>query len=140
MSTPAAQLLQRHLETFVDAPVRWRELIADDMVWELPYAPALGHPTRLDGRDQVLAHVGWFLAAVEGFRFSDIRIQAMADGNAAVAEVKAEGLIKATGRTYRQEYVLFLRARGDRIASIREYFDPTRAAAALDAPILGLND
>ena len=56
----------------------------------------------------------------------------------AVAEVKAEGLIKATGRLYRQEYVLFLHAAGGKIASLREYFDPVRAARALDTPILGL--
>jgi uncharacterized protein len=54
-----------------------------------------------------------------------------------VAEVRAERLITATGRTYRQEYVLFLRAEGGKIAFLREYFDPVRAAHALDAPITG---
>src|SRR3989337_1116925 len=49
---------------------------------------------------------------------------------------KAEALIKSTGRIYRQEYVLFLRAAGGRIAFLREYFDPVRAAKALDTPIL----
>jgi ketosteroid isomerase-like protein len=41
-----------------------------------------------------------------------------------------------TGRTYRQDYVVFLRAAGGKIASLREYFDPTRAAKAMNAPIL----
>ena len=41
-------------------------------------------------------------------------------------------------RLYRQEYVLFLRAAGGKIAFLREYFDPVRAAKALDTPILGL--
>ena len=52
-----------------------------------------------------------------------------------MAEVRAEGRVAATGRTYRQEYVVFLRAEGGRIAHLREYFDPVRAARALDAPI-----
>jgi ketosteroid isomerase-like protein len=52
-----------------------------------------------------------------------------------VAEARAEGLITATGRAYRQEYVVFLRAAGGRIAHLREYFDPVCAARALDAPI-----
>ena len=65
-----------------------------------------------------------------------MRIHALADGDAAVAEVKAEGLIKPTGRAYRQEYVVFLRARAGKITFLREYFDPVRAARALDAPIL----
>jgi len=47
--------------------------------------------------------------------------------------------IKPTGRTYRQEYVLFLRAAGGKIAFLREYFDPTAAAKAMGAPILGLD-
>jgi len=36
-------------------------------------------------------------------------------------------------------YVLFLRAAGGRIVFLREYFDPVRAAKALDAPILDLD-
>jgi ketosteroid isomerase-like protein len=76
---------------------------------------------------------------VETFRFFDLRVHAFADPNEAVAEVKAEGLIKATGRTYGQEYVVFLRAAGGKITCLREYFDPTRAAKAMNTPILGLD-
>jgi len=75
---------------------------------------------------------------VENFRFIDPKVYGFADPQAAVAQVRAEGLIKATGRVYRQEYVVFLRTAGGKIAYIREYFDPTRAAKALDIPILDL--
>ena len=136
--TTAADLLRRHFETLLADNARWQTLIADDIVWELVYAPSLGHPARLSGREEVVRHVTWFLGAVENFRFFDLRVHAFADPDGAVAEVKAEGLIKATGRIYRQEYVLFLRATGGKIASLREYFDPVRAARALDTPILGL--
>jgi uncharacterized protein len=74
--------------------------------------------------------------AVENFRFFDLKIYPFADPEGAVAEVEAEGLIKPTGRIYRQDYVLFLRAAGGKIAFLREYFDPARAAKALDTPIL----
>src|ERR1700675_120775 len=136
--TIASGLLQRHIQTLVEDNAQWQTLIADDILWELPYAPAIGHPARLSGREEVVRHVTWFLGAVENFRFFDLRVHAFADPDGAVAEVKAEGLIKATGRIYRQEYVLFLRAAGGKIASLREYFDPVRAARALDTPILGL--
>ena len=136
--TIASDLLRRHFETLVQDNPRWQTLIADDLVWELPYAPAIGHPARLSGRHEVVRHVGWFLGAVENFRFFDLRVHAFADPDAAVAEVKAEALIKPTGRVYHQEYVLFLRAAGGKIAFLREYFDPARAAKALDTPILGL--
>jgi ketosteroid isomerase-like protein len=43
-----------------------------------------------------------------------------------------------TGRIYRQEYVVFLRAAGDKMVYLREYFDPTRAAKSMDATILDL--
>jgi ketosteroid isomerase-like protein len=135
--TIASELLQQHFETMVADNARWQTLIADDLVWELPFAPAIGHPARLSGRAEVVRHVTWFLGAVEHFRFSDLRVHAFADGEGAVAEVKAEALIKPTGRVYRQEYVVFLRAAAGKIAFLREYFDPTRAAKALDTPILG---
>jgi ketosteroid isomerase-like protein len=136
--TIASDLLQRHLETLVADNGHWQTLILDDLVWELVYAPSMGHPPRLSGRNEVVHHVTWFLGAVENFRFFDVRVSALADPQAAVAEVRAEGLIKSTGRVYRQEYVVFLRARDGKIAHLREYFDPVRAASAMNAPLPGL--
>ena len=136
--TIASDLLHRHIQTLVEDHTQWQTLIADDVVWELPYAPAIGHPARLSGRDEVVRHVSWFLGAVEQFRFFDLQMYPCADPDAAVAEVKAEARIKPTGRLYQQEYVLFLRAVGGKIAFLREYFDPVRAAKSLDTPVLGL--
>jgi hypothetical protein len=68
--------------------------IADDILWELAYAAALGHPARLSGRVEVVRHATWF---VEYFRFLDRKVYPFADPEAAVAEVKSEGLIKSTG-------------------------------------------
>jgi ketosteroid isomerase-like protein len=136
--TIASDLLQRHIQTLVDENTQWQTLIADDILWELAYAPAIGHPARLSGRTEVIRHATWFLAAVENFRFFDLKVYPFADPQAAVAQVRAEGLIKPTGRMYRQEYVVFLREAGGKIVLIREYFDPTRAAKALDTPILDL--
>ena len=136
--TIASDLLKRHFQTLVDDNAQWQTLIADDILWELAYAPAIGHPARLSGREEVVRHVTWFLGAVEAFRFFDLKVYPCADPEGAVAEVKAEGLIKPTGRIYHQDYVLFLRATGGKIAFLREYFDPVRAAKALNTPILGM--
>jgi hypothetical protein len=62
----------------------------------------------------------------------------LADSQSAVAEVKREGLIKSTDRTYRQDYVVFLRAVDGKIALLPRVLDPVRAAKALNTPILGL--
>ena len=131
----ASDLLQEHIRTLVDYNTQWQTLIADDIVWELPYAPSLGHPPRLSGREAVVGHASWFVGAVQNFRFFDLRLYALADPQGAVAEVKGEGVIKSTGRMYRQDYVLFLRAAGGRIAFLREYFDPVRAAKALNTQV-----
>ena len=133
--TIASDLLQRHVQTLVADNVQWQTLITDDLVWELPYAPVLGHPARLSGRQEVVRHMSWFVEAVQDFRFFDLTVHPGADPEMAAAEVKAEALIKSTGRRYRQDYVLFLRARGGKIGFVREYFDPVRAAWALDTPI-----
>ena len=61
--TVASDLLQQHIRTLVDDNAQWQTLIADDLVWELVYAPSLGHPARLTGRAQVMHHVSWFLGA-----------------------------------------------------------------------------
>ena len=132
--TVAEDLLRRHIETLVADNPRWQTMLADDVVWELPFAPALGHPARVSGRAEVVQFAAWFVGAVENF--FDVRVQAFADPQAAVAEVKGEGRIKATGRSYRQEYVVFLRAVEGKIALLREYFDPMRAAKAMNVPIL----
>src|SRR5437660_10772479 len=113
--TIASDLLQRHIETLVQDNAQWQTLIVEDLLWELVYAPALGHPARLSGRQEVVRHVTWFLGAVENFRFFDVNVYAFADPEAAVAEFKAEGRIKLKGRMYRQDYVLFLPAAGGKI-------------------------
>jgi uncharacterized protein len=136
--TIASDLLQQHFQTLVNDNAKWQTLIDDHLVWELPYAPAIGHPVRLSGREEVVHHVTWFLGAVEDFRFFDLKMFPLADPEGAVGQVKAKGIIKPTGRIYEQEYVLFLRAMGGKIVLLREYFDPTRAAKALNTPILGL--
>jgi len=71
--TIASDLLHRHIQTLVEDHAQWQTLIADDLVWELPYAPAIGHPARLSGREEVVGHVTWFLGAVEDFRFFDLQ-------------------------------------------------------------------
>src|SRR3954469_14933904 len=98
--TIATDLLQRHIQTLLN-PGEWETLISDDILWELPFALALGYPHRLEGREAVEKHVNWFRSAVENFRFSDIRVYPLSDSNGAVGETRAKGCIKASGREYR---------------------------------------
>jgi hypothetical protein len=76
--TIASDLLQQHIQTLVADNARWQTLIADDLVWELPYGPGIGDPARLAGREEVMRHVTWFLGAVENVRFFDLQVHAFA--------------------------------------------------------------
>lgn len=49
--TIASDLLQRHIHILADDNAQWQTLITDDILWELAYAPAIGHPARLSGRE-----------------------------------------------------------------------------------------
>jgi uncharacterized protein len=49
--TIAEDLLRLHIEALVADNVRWQTMLADDVVWELPFATALGH----SGQDRVPA-------------------------------------------------------------------------------------
>jgi len=88
--TIASDLVQQHFQTLVNDNTQWQTLIADDLVWELPYAPAIGHPVRLSGREEVVRHVTWFLGAVEDFRFFDLKVFPLADPEGAVAQTNSE--------------------------------------------------
>src|ERR1700709_878454 len=61
--TIASDLLQQHIQTLVGDNARWQTLIADDILWELAYAPALGHPAHLSGRGEAVRHATWVVGA-----------------------------------------------------------------------------
>jgi hypothetical protein len=110
-----------------DEFIQGKLFMFSDIDREIELAKADGNALQAVG---VRSGGGNFLAA--------LGVYALVDPEAAVAEVEAEALIKSTGRIYLQDYVVFLRAAGGKIAFLREYFDPVRAAKALDTPILGL--
>jgi hypothetical protein len=71
--TVADVLLRRHIETLLTDNARWQTLLADDVMWELPFAPALGHPARVSRRAEVMKFAAWFVEAVENFHFVQSR-------------------------------------------------------------------
>ena len=127
----ASELLHLHFDTFAADHQKWKRNIAANIVWELAFAPSLGHPARLSGSEEVFKHIGWFVNAVTDFKFIERKVMALPNPAEAVAQAKAEGRVKSTGAIYRQEYVVFLEATSDgKIGYVREYFDPARAAKA----------
>ena len=91
MPTIATDLLKRHIDTLVDDAAQWQTLIADDILWELAYAPSVGHPARLSGREEVMRHVSWFRGAVDRFRFFNLTIHPFDDPAVALADQRPSG-------------------------------------------------
>ena len=75
--TIASDLLQQHIQTLVNDNARWQTLIADDILWELAYAPSLDHPAQLSGQKEAVRHATWFVGAVEKFHFFDLNVYAL---------------------------------------------------------------
>jgi ketosteroid isomerase-like protein len=109
----------------------WTELRAvcsDDFVLEMPYGDPL---QRLEGLD---AYLGYVEPALEVFRFelSIERVHDCLDPDQLIAEYTSEGIATPTGKPYRNGYIGVWRFRGGRLRSLREYFNPAVAAAALE--------
>lgn len=105
-----------------------RAVLTPDFVLETPYRrPA----RRLEGIEDYLGYVE---GALEVFRFELCfdRIHACLDPDQLIAEYRSDGIATPTGKPYRNVYVGVWRFRGDRICSLREYWNPLISAAALE--------
>jgi ketosteroid isomerase-like protein len=126
----AAELLRDNVQYMITDAAKWRAPFAEDAVWEFAYGVAAGIPPVLHGIDAIEDSVKHFLATIDNFRFSNLKIYPI-DGNDAVfGEFEGDGRAIKTGRTYHQNYVFYVRAKDGKIISIREYFDPSRIVAA----------
>jgi ketosteroid isomerase-like protein len=129
-----AELLSEHLRCVFDDQPAWQALIEDTLVWELPFAPSIGDPSALVGREQITAFVTRFRTVFDDFHFSKVNVRALVEGGA-VAEMEASGHIKSSGRVYTQTYIVFLKSQNGKIARLREYFNPAWVASAFGTKI-----
>lgn len=103
------------------------ELVADDLVLELPFRSD-GGPRRLVG-DAARRFVRAMPKLFATLPFHDVVVHGALPSGQVVAEYASDGTTVA-GRSYRNSYVAFFGVRDGRIATWREYFDPTAIAAA----------
>jgi ketosteroid isomerase-like protein len=103
------------------------ELVTDDLVLEFPFRGD-GGPRRLQGAD-----AKGFIAAMpklfSQLLFSDVRVHGALPSGLVVAEYRGDGITHG-GRPYPNSYVAFFGLRDGRVATWREYFDPTLVTAA----------
>jgi uncharacterized protein len=138
-----AQLRERNMaivRRYIDAINRWdfdakRELLAEDAVFEMPYAPE-PFVRRITGRDDILAFVRTIPELVDAENLHDLRLETYhADPGEIAAEYRSDMVIKPTGAEYRNEYVGRFTVREGRITRFAEYYDPIRLVVALGGDV-----
>ncbi|NMP23747.1 nuclear transport factor 2 family protein [Sulfobacillus harzensis] len=126
-STGAAELFERVLEGFrVGDPQPWIDLLADDAVLEIPFAPP-GRPQRIDGKRHIIQYLHTYADRITITQFTDVQIHRLIDPNSVVAEMTAHGMVRATGETYDMRYVVVVRTTEGRIRLYRDYWNPLTA-------------
>ena len=125
---------------YIDAINAWdfdtqSELLAEDAVFEMPYAPQ-GFERRFTGRDDIIAFVETIPAIIDAENLHDVRLETYhSDPGEVVAEYRSDMVIKPTGAEYRNEYVGRFTVRDGRITRFAEYYDPIRLVVALGGSV-----
>ena len=111
------------------------DTLTDDVVIETPFA-APGHPTRTEGKDQVLAYTQAGRAAFP-VRFDDCRnvvVHTTADPEVIVVEYELVGTHTTTGTTAAAPFIGVLRTRDGKLAHWREYQHTLAITQAVGRP------
>jgi len=143
MDMSDAQLREMNMASvrrYIDAINAWdfdtmRELLAEDAVFEMPYAPE-GFERRITGRDAILAFVETVPAIIDAENLHDVRLATYhSDPGEIVAEYRSDMVIKPTNSEYRNEYVSRFTLRDGRVTRFAEYYDPIRLVTALGGSV-----
>lgn len=126
---PAVAAFRQHL-AFIAAPHTEAEVAAtyaDGATLTLMYSPE-GHTHVLEGGAAIArfqTRIGEFFDVVTR---AEPVIRETADG--LVAEYEGHMISKESGKPYDQEYIAVVIAEGEKIKTIREYYDPIRVLRA----------
>lgn len=118
------QLLTDHLALIGKDTEAWINLFAEDAVVEFPYASALNTPERFEGKSAIYNYMKKMVPQMQDLVFTNVREYQTSNPNVLIAEVHGEAKIVATGRHYRQDYVMRLETKDGKIVHYREYWNP----------------
>ena len=121
---------------YLDAINAWdfaktRELVADDAVFEMVFAPA-GFDRRFEGRDNILDFLTKMPALIDSENLHEIEVDTLhSDPGEVVATYKSDMVIKTTNMPYKNRYITRWTVRGGRIRYFGQYYDPIPLVVAL---------
>ncbi|WP_037291063.1 nuclear transport factor 2 family protein [Saccharibacillus sacchari] len=120
MSVFRESFLHQDLEAFL-------ELFDEEVRFEFPYAPE-SYAARLNGKEELRAHVSALKSLFEITSFSEPVIHRSADGPVFTAEFEGRGRMLESGKPYDQQYISVIELRGDKIIRYQDYWNPLRLA------------
>ncbi|MGL4238802.1 nuclear transport factor 2 family protein [Tabrizicola sp.] len=124
MQTQIENLLDDALRLMVADTRAWSHLLTEDVILDFPYAPSIGWPGRLVGREAVYQHIADALPMMPDLKFSNVRKFPTTDPNLLWAEVHGSGNVPQTGKKYEQDYVVKLIMKDGKVAQYSEYWNP----------------
>ncbi|SPF06205.1 nuclear transport factor 2 family protein [Streptomyces sp. MA5143a] len=98
-----------------------------DLVLEFPYAPWVGLPDRLVGREDIEAYLDNFARMLPGLTFTDVRVWPYAEEDAYVLEYN--GTCPSVN-SYKQRYINISRFKDGKLILFREFWNTTEALRA----------
>jgi uncharacterized protein len=102
----------------------WSNLLAEDTIMEIPYAAAIGAPSRLGGKSAIYNYVQAGISQMSNLTFTNVRKYPTLDPNVLWAEYHGEASISATGRQYQQDYVTRMEIKDGKMVHLCDYFNP----------------
>jgi ketosteroid isomerase-like protein len=106
-----------------------RELLTEDVVLELPFAPAELGPKTVIGLDSVVATMSRARTVYKSLLFTVTERYPVPSADTVIYRAKSEGeLIK--GGVYRNDYMQLFVFRGDKVSHWVEFFDALKARSA----------
>jgi len=103
--------------------------VSPDFVLHLPFVPA-GVPTEFRGRETAQAALAGSAKGRSKLVFSNVRILRTEDPELAVATADGEATM-ASGKVYRNSYVIFTRFRNGEVIEHIEYLNPLAVMASM---------
>ena len=123
-ATPADLLAQRRRLLLSGDIDGFADLFAPDAVIESPFAPP-GVPSRLEGREAIREYSRAVMASP--LRLEDFEVTELyqtQDPEVVITEMRAQGTVTTTGRSFTTTSVQIIRIREGRIVHSRDFADP----------------
>lgn len=110
------------------------ELLADDAVFEMPYAPP-GWDRKMEGKATIMPFLKQIPAVIEAENLHDVRIDTLgSDPGEVIADYRSD-MKMVIPVEYRNEYIGRFTVRDGRITRFAEYYDPCKLIIALGGSV-----